>query len=216
MKTRTKAALTVLCALLLVVATFLGTLAYMTSKATVTNTFTVGNVTITMDEAKTDLYGVKLNTEGNVFEDNGDTIADRVMANDLKLIPGHTYTKDPTVHVTADSEPCWVFVEVSDDIKALQAETTVANQITAKGWTQLVVDEVPVEGVYYIDHATMGVADYDVFETLTIKTDVDLNAFMAGYDNVNKPTLSLTAYAIQKDGLATVAAAWTAVNAAQN
>ena len=52
MKTKRKALLLSLCAVLLVVASVMGTMAYLTStSATVTNTFTVGNVGITLDEA---------------------------------------------------------------------------------------------------------------------------------------------------------------------
>ena len=63
------------------------TLAYLTSQDTVTNTFTVGNVEIKLDEAKA-------NTDGTLVEG-----ANRVKANSYKLIPGHTYTKDPMVTV---------------------------------------------------------------------------------------------------------------------
>ena len=51
MKTKRKALLLSLCAVLLVVASVMGTMAYLTSTDTVTNTFTVGNVQIKLDEA---------------------------------------------------------------------------------------------------------------------------------------------------------------------
>ncbi len=44
MKIRSKALLLPLCAILLVIVSALGTVAYLTSKAAVTNTFTVGQV----------------------------------------------------------------------------------------------------------------------------------------------------------------------------
>ena len=93
----------VLCAALLVAGSVAATLAYLTSKTeVVTNTFSVGNVTITLDEAKVNEYGVEAEGE------------DRVKANEYKLIPGHTYVKDPMVHVTEKSEQCYVFVKVVD------------------------------------------------------------------------------------------------------
>ncbi|MBQ2690781.1 MAG: hypothetical protein IJF53_01345 [Clostridia bacterium] len=89
MKNTKKALLMTLCAVMLVAASVMGTMAYLTSTTgVVTNTFTVGKVGITLDEAKVTEYGVK----------DGDT---RVMANTYKLVPGHTYVKDPTVHVAA-------------------------------------------------------------------------------------------------------------------
>ena len=193
MKTRTKVALTALCALLLVAASVLGTLAYLTSiTGPVENTFTAGNVVITLDEAKTNEYGEEISN------------ADRVYGNELKLVPNHVYVKDPTVHVTADSEPCWVFVKVTDGTVALQDTTnTVAKQIVEdNGWTQLTVEGTPVPGVYYKDHAAIGAADYVVFNTLDIAQDANVSTV------TNDTKLTVVGYAIQKDTLATAEAAW--------
>ena len=86
-RNRIKPLLTLCCALLLVAAGVFGTLAYLTGTDTVNNTITVGNVKITLDEAK-------VTTDGTPVEG-----ADRVKANEYHLLPGHTYTKDPTVTV---------------------------------------------------------------------------------------------------------------------
>ena len=133
MKSKKKVFMTVLCAAALVVASVLGTMAFLTSKDKVNNMFTVGNVAITLDEAK-------VTDAGNPVEG-----ADRVKANIYKLIPGHEYTKDPTVHVTANSEDSWVFIKVEDGLAAIEDDTTVADQITGNGWTAL----DGVAGVYY-------------------------------------------------------------------
>ena len=101
-RNRIKPLLTLCCALLLVAAGVFGTLAYLTGTDTVNNTFTVGNVKITLDEAK-------VTTDGTPVEG-----ADRVKANEYHLLPGHTYTKDPTVTVKANSEACWLFVQVTE------------------------------------------------------------------------------------------------------
>ena len=101
MKTKSKALLLTLCAVLLVAASVMGTMAYLTSTDKVENTFTVGNVTITLDEAK-------VNTDGTPV-----TPAERVKANEYKLLPGHTYTKDPTVTVKAVSESSYVRMKVT-------------------------------------------------------------------------------------------------------
>lgn len=79
----------------------LGTLAYLTSEDKVENTFTVGKVAITLDEAKVDEMGV---------EQLG---AKRVQENEYKLLPGHSYVKDPTIHVDADSEDCFIRATVT-------------------------------------------------------------------------------------------------------
>ena len=61
MKTTKKALLLTLCAVLLVAASVLGTMAYLTSTDEVQNTFTVGQVSIKLDEAKA-------NTDGTLVE----------------------------------------------------------------------------------------------------------------------------------------------------
>ena len=62
MKKATKVLALMLCAVLLVTATVAGTLAYLTSSDTVENTFTVGSVTITLDEACVNEYGEPIKT----------------------------------------------------------------------------------------------------------------------------------------------------------
>lgn len=101
MKTKSKALLLTLCAVLLVAASVLGTMAYLTSTDTVTNTFTVGKVEIKLDEAKVNADGIPV--EG----------AARVTANSYKLMPGNTYTKDPTVTVLNGSDAAYVRMKVT-------------------------------------------------------------------------------------------------------
>ena len=54
MKKAKKALALVLCAVLLVAGSVMGTMAYLTSKDEVVNTFTVGKVGITLDEEDVD------------------------------------------------------------------------------------------------------------------------------------------------------------------
>lgn len=105
-KTKTKALLMSLCAVLLVAASVLGTMAYLTDSKDVKNTFTVGNVTIKLDEAKVD-------EKGNLVKNQDDTLADRVTRNEYKLLPGHTYVKDPTVTVLTPSVASYVRMKVT-------------------------------------------------------------------------------------------------------
>lgn len=110
-KTKTKALLMSLCAVLLVAASVLGTMAYLTDSKDVKNTFTVGNVTITMDEAKVDGNGNAIDKQGKRVTNLAD--AERVPGNAYKLLPGHTYTKDPTVTVLAPSVESYVRMKVT-------------------------------------------------------------------------------------------------------
>ena len=191
MKTKIKALVLACCAVLLVVTTVFVTVAYLTSNDKVTNTFTVGNVAITLDETDVDLSG---NADGQT----------RVKANTYKLMPGHEYTKDPTVHIDDASEDCWVFVKVVNEIEAIEADTTVATQMTNNGWT-LVEGETNVYA--YKEVANAG-EDLTVFESFKVKGDVT-NEALAAYA---AKTVVVTAYAIQADGFDTAAAAWTAAD----
>ena len=110
-KTKTKALLMSLCAVLLVAASVLGTMAYLTDSKDVKNTFTVGNVTITLDEAKVDGNGNAIDKQGKRVTNLAD--AERVPGNAYKLLPGHTYTKDPTVTVLAPSVESYVRMKVT-------------------------------------------------------------------------------------------------------
>ncbi len=186
---KTKALLLALCAVALVVTTVFSTMAYLTSKDSVTNTFTVGKVAITLDEA-----------------DVTNNTSSRVQRNAYHLLPGNTYTKDPTVHVAANSEDSWIFVKVDNQIANIEADPTIAAQIEANGWTAL----DGVTGVYYKTYTKNAAAeDLVVFRNFTIKGDVDYNALK----DYNNKTVVVTAYAIQKAGFETDAAkAWAEVS----
>lgn len=117
MKTKSKALLLTLCAVLLIAASVLGTMAYLTSTDTVTNTFTVGKVEIKLDET-----------------DVTNPTGPRVQANSYKLMPGTTYTKDPTVTVKAGSEESYVRMKVTFNnatkIIALCTDPEFADEVT--------------------------------------------------------------------------------------
>ena len=201
---KSKAILMALCAVLLVAASVMGTLAYLTSTDTVTNTFTVGNVKITLDEKDTDN---DLNKADNVTVNS--VIRDK--ANAYKLLPGHEYEKDPTIHVASTSEDCYLFVKVVNGIAAIEAadtdtsKTSIAAQMEAKGWDA--VDAA--NGIYvYADAqgkpaAVTAGSDVVVFKNFKISGDVDNDTL----NTYNNKTIVVTAYAVQADGFADKTAA---------
>lgn len=188
MKKFKKALVLFLCAVLLVAGSVMGTLAYLKSQsATATNTFTVGTLSITLDEAKTDVYGTKLEES-------------RVTANTYKLVPGHTYTKDPVVHVAVGSEPCYLFVNVADALAGIEDNATIAEQMTAKGWIRL------SGNVWYynaIVDARTAAQDVVVFEYFKLKGDADVASY-------GSAAITITAYAAQADGFDGAQHAWNA------
>lgn len=169
-----------------------GTLAYLTSETQeVKNTFTIGEIEITLDETDVDVLGVK----------DGDT---RVTENGYKLIPGHKYVKDPTIHIKkADSAEYYLFVKVVNEITGIEAQdNTIAAQMTANNWAAL-ENANNAANVYSLTSATPTTGDVPVFEEFTI----DQNANLDGYAG---KTITVTAYAVQKDNFASAAAAWNA------
>ena len=213
-KTKTKALLMSLCAVLLVAASVLGTMAYLTAHDEVKNTFTVGSVAIKLDEAKA-------NTDGSLVED-----ADRVKANSYKLLPGHTYNKDPMVTVLKGSEPSYVKMTVTfskaSALDAIFAPTganliSIFNGYNSNNWTYKgnTEDETADTRTYEFWYKeTVDAPDADValdalFDSITVPGTIT-NAQLA---SIKGMTITVNAYAIQADGFETEAAAWAAFDA---
>lgn len=211
------------CAVLLVCVTVVGTIAYLTANTKpVKNTFTVGNVTLDsdvgegLDEADVNEYGEVINTN-------------RVLENEYKLIPGHEYTKDPTVHVKAGSEQCYVFVKVVNGISAIEAASeadeggykNIKDQMAANGWKEL------EENVFFYAKKADGTLAEDgtVVDARTAQQDLlifakfklDNNAAFTvdtdGDGNVDidyaDAEINIDAYAVQADGFDSASEAWT-------
>ena len=99
-----------------------GTIAYLTDKEAVTNTFTVGNVKIKLTETAVNEAGVPVDEKGITQADSTDANwkAAVIEANDstpvenkYKLIPGMSYTKDPAVTLLEGSEESYVRMRVT-------------------------------------------------------------------------------------------------------
>ena len=203
----------------LVVVSVMGTIAFMTASAAVSNTFTVGNVTISMYESKVDKYGVKVPGE------TGKTVD----GNSYHLQPGATYTKDPTIYIEATSDEALLFVKVRNQIESIEETDTakgktIRTQLANWGW--MLYGTVSTGDIYVFagklddngvnidlsqDSANaallnsiiartavptaVGAAQQSInlFETFTVDEEKDLSA-MAG------AKVTLTAFAIQTTG----------------
>jgi len=176
-----KSIITMLVALVLVAAVGVGaTLAYLSDKTgTVTNTFTVGKVKIDLTEFKD---GVELADGQTGFSYE-------------KVIPGQTYSKEPVVTVKANSEDCYLFVEVVNANTSIELQNSALN--ANGGWTAL----ENVANVYYrtVDKTAADKA-FTLFDSVKIADDVtELSTFT---------DITIKAYAVQKAGFADAAAAW--------
>ena len=209
-----KKTLTVIIALVLVVVmSVAGTVAYLTSSDTVTNTFSVGNVQIKLDEAKA-------NPDGSLVAN-----ADRVKANSYKLLPGHTYNKDPMVTVLKGSESSYIKMTVTFT-KAAELDaifdptgadlTSIFNGYDSTNWiykgnTEDTAKNTRTYEFWYkeaVGAPTADVALDALFDSITVPGNIK-NEQLATIEGM---TITVNAYAIQADGFASADAAWAAFN----
>lgn len=127
MRKAKKTVLAAACAAALVAGSIAGTMAYLTSKDEVKNTFTVGQVEISLDEAKVDEKGQPVDKDGEVVKNLA--AAERVTGNSYKLIPGHKYTKDPTLTVLKGSEESYVRLMVTATFDGKLTEEQLATKL---------------------------------------------------------------------------------------
>lgn len=123
---------------------------------------------------------------------------------DYKIIPGKDINKDPKVTVKANSEACWLFVKVQE------AGTFVDGKVTysiADGWTALTGQT----DVYYRE-VSAATTDTEYYVLEGNKVTVSDTLTKEDIQNITNPTLTFTAYAVQKDGIDTVEAAWEKVS----
>lgn len=186
MKNTKKVLLLVLCAVLLVGASVAGTVAYLTSTDTVTNTFTVGKVEITLEE-----YGI--NADGSIDKTTTHEELDEIL-----LVPGRKIEKNPFITVDAESEACWLFVKIENGLEG-------AGEIKmADGWTA-----VDGKNGYYMynDKATAESDPIDVFTAFECSKEIS-STDIAAYEGKQ---IIVTAYAVQAESV-DKADAWTALD----
>lgn len=127
--------------------------------------------------------------------------------NDYKIIPGVDITKDPKVTVNANSEACWLFVKVEEE------GSFVANKVTysiADGWTKGDGTKIPANVYYRAVDAVKNDTDFAVLKDNKIYVSEELSK--SDIQSITaQPKLTFTAYAVQKDGIDTVEAAWEKV-----
>lgn len=167
-----KALMMVCCMALLVGITIGGTVAWLTAQTeSITNTFTVGDINITLAE-----------TTGTEY----------------KVIPGTVVDKDPTVTVVDGSEKCWVFVSVTnnlvigeDVVGALNIDSTAWKHIGTNGNTKVYAYGEPT-----VVDATETAVALPVFTQVTIDAETVTKENIAQLAN---QTIVVDAYAHQSD-----------------
>lgn len=214
MKARNKILLLALCMAALIAVSVIGTMAYLTSTKTVTNTFTVGKVAIKLDETKVNTDGSAVTGEAGGRKEEGNT---------YKLLPGHKYTKDPMVTVIKGSEKSYIKMTVAisessaldkifspDGAKLMEIFTGYDSENWEyKGNT--VKDDVRTYEFWYkeaVGAPTDDVALDALFDSITVPGTITGEQL----ETIEGMTITVNAYAIQADGFANADAAWAAAN----
>ena len=215
MKTGSKILLGVSGAVLLVAGSVAGTLAFLTDDDTVTNTFTIGKVDISLTETAVKPDGTP---------DEG---AERVKENEYRLVPGVTYTKDPILAIEPDSESAYIRMIVrvqnwSAAEAAFGSLEEIVNLDTAN-WTAVELGEDGQDGntkIYEYRYKESPIANATneaielpaLFTELTVPGDLTSTELGALYTGDEKTDFRITVegHAIQSTGFASADAAWTA------
>lgn len=190
-KTKKRAIAIVLAAVLLIGAVVGGTIAWLFDTSdTVTNTFTVGDINITLTE-----------TEGTKV---GDSETNR----DFAFLPGDTLAKDPKITVAANSEACYVYVKIEKENNQIGKINDIFDLQVASGWTQVTgktnfwYKEVAATGsnpteIYVLKggDSTNNNGQVRISDKLTKEDVITINTADT------KPAIKITAAAIQKSNL---------------
>lgn len=100
-----------------------GTLAWLTAQTgTVTNTFTVGDINMTLKE-----YKVAGNTKTELAAN----------ARSFKAIPGGTDSKQPELTVTAGSEKCYVYACIENTVKLNDGTKVATVNVSDTDWVKI-------------------------------------------------------------------------------
>ena len=194
-----------------------GAIAYFTDQDTKTNTFTIGNVDITLTE---DGWDALADNNNNQIPDDAED-----------MMPGESVTKDPTINNVSTKNPAYVFAKVEVPCTTVTSPATSEELFTYtvnSGWTELTVsNQLPVActsggtatHVYYYgsngtltplakaaDDSTPTSTSAPVFSSVTLRSTLTGNEGLSG----NKQIV-VTGYGIQTEGLSstTPAAVWS-------
>ena len=203
----TKALLLTAAAVALVCVTVLSTVAFLSESAAVSNTFTVGNVSIEMFESPVNTDGQIDPTLKDAFQADTAYTKKTSDGNSYHLVPGKTFDKDPSVYVKADSEDCYIFIKARNQIRPIedQDEPTMREQLIANNWVEIY--NISADESLYVYKGTEALPDGDIagvvkkdanerkidlFETFTVAEQADIS-------KLGGAKVTITAFAIQGD-----------------
>lgn len=211
MKERKKFWLIIGCVVALLAVSVVGTLAYLMDTASTVNTFSIGKVDIRLDEAVVDVNGKpqgdERTTEGNEYH----------------LVPGQTYTKDPTITVVKGSSESYVRMLVTineiSGLEAIYGEDSLPGAFM-NGWNEAIWP--CVSSTDNGDNSTT--YEFRYYKTVVVSEDADITleplfeGFTLSGDDVSSEELNeiseleinVIGNAIQKTGFDNENEAWKA------
>lgn len=150
----------------------------------VVNYFSGGTIAIKLDEAPVDTSGKEIS-------------GDRVQENHYKYVAGATLDKDPTVTVLANSEECYVYVCVDNELPSslftLDTNTAAWTYVSSAGNMTIYRYSTVVES------STSDQALVPVFTQVSISADLTAEDI----EDLGTKTLTVTSFAIQTASLDT-------------
>lgn len=164
------------------------TLAWMMDQTEpLVNTFTIASVAVTVAETPTD---------------DGDSDPN---TNTYAMLPGSTITKDPVVTLAAQSEDAWLFVKLE---KSANFDMFLSFSM-ADGWTAL----DGADGVYWrATQKSDAAQNFGVIRNHAVAVKPEVTAAMLNtLTDETRPTLAITAYAVQKQHIGSALEAWSLV-----
>lgn len=177
-----------------------GTIAWLTSKSeTVTNTFTYGDINISISET-----------------DTGDN-DDNEYTNMYEMIPGNKITKDPIITVKENSEDCYLFIRIekTNNFDEFMEYVILDEWILVEDTDNVYYQEVSKKEAKQ-EFSIIKDNTIIVKESVTKKMLNDLDK--SGEENF--PQLNITAYAVQRDNtidaINTASKAWSLISEQAN
>lgn len=193
---KSKLVIALMAGLLISTCAITGSVAWFTANDDITNTFTVGKISMKLDESV--LGGI-----GRTEKDQSG----------YKIIPGATITKDPRVTINKGSEKCYVFVCVENGLNQAIPDATQIN-IDKTKWSKLpktsnIYQYVDAdENGVIVDAQTAEQVLTEVFKTITIDGD---KVTPANIDNLANKNIGVRAYAHQSENVTQTSAERAAI-----
>ncbi|MBE6943105.1 MAG: hypothetical protein E7453_02430 [Ruminococcaceae bacterium] len=164
-------------AVMLVVATMLATMAYLTASSAVSNVFTVGNVSMQMFETK-------VNSDGTPAEGVVPGAMKTADTNSYHLQPGMSYKKDPTIYVDPNSDESYLFVRLRNDLKTIERQNdpdhlTIVEQLRKNGWLEIERADSNVDAVFV--YVGQDVTERYAAASATVDAEIENGGVAVGY-----------------------------------